>query len=52
LHVLAVEDRLPYVMHRDGTRLYRREQLEVVARSRRARSVLNVRDFERFIAAG
>jgi excisionase family DNA binding protein len=33
---LAVGGRLPYVTHRNGTRLYRREQLEVVAQARDA----------------
>jgi hypothetical protein len=36
LRQLGDEDRVPYVVHRDGTRLYRREQLEVVAQARDA----------------
>lgn len=32
LDQLARADRVPYVRHRDGTRLYRRAQLEVMSR--------------------
>lgn len=32
LQQLAVQDRVPYVVHIDGIRLYRRAQLEVLAR--------------------
>ncbi|CAN5508515.1 hypothetical protein BH18ACT8_BH18ACT8_09390 [soil metagenome] len=34
---LTEADRLPYVEHRDGWRLYRREQVEVVGNARRVR---------------
>ena len=37
VRVLAAKDRIPYVLHVDGTRMYRREQLAVVAQSRDAR---------------
>ena len=37
LNQLATGGKLPYENHRDGTRLYRREQLEVVAQARDAR---------------
>jgi hypothetical protein len=37
LNQLAVRGFLPFEMHADGTRLYRREQLEVVANARDAR---------------
>jgi hypothetical protein len=30
---LAARDRLPYLVHQDGTRLYRRAQLQVMSRS-------------------
>jgi len=33
---LSAADRLPFVMHHDGTRLYRRHQLEVLAHNRGA----------------
>jgi hypothetical protein len=33
LSALSQADRLPYVVHRDGVRLYRRSQLEVIARA-------------------
>jgi hypothetical protein len=33
LSQLAVEHRVPFVRHQDGTRLYRREQLEIIASS-------------------
>jgi hypothetical protein len=36
LRQLSDADRLPFVLHRDGTRLYRRDQLEVVAQARDA----------------
>ena len=36
MRLLTAEDRLPYVLHVDGTRLYRRGQLEVVAQGRDA----------------
>jgi hypothetical protein len=32
LQQLAVQDRVPYLVHVDGVRLYRRAQLEVLAR--------------------
>ena len=34
---LSEADRLPYVEHRDGWRLYRREQIEMVGNARRER---------------
>jgi hypothetical protein len=34
---LAVQERVPYIQHVDGVRLYRRAQLETVANSRDAR---------------
>ena len=34
---LVQADRLPYVVHRDGWRLHRRAQVEVVAKARRVR---------------
>jgi hypothetical protein len=34
---LGDADRLPYVVHRDGWRLYRRVQVEVVDNAKRAR---------------
>jgi predicted site-specific integrase-resolvase len=37
LNQLADRGFVPYVTHDDGTRLYRREQLEVVANARQAR---------------
>ncbi len=37
LNQLVAADLLPYVVHSDGTRLYRRQQLEVVATARDAR---------------
>lgn len=37
LNALVAKDRLPYVEHNDGTRMYRRLQLEVVATARDAR---------------
>jgi len=37
LNALAVKGFIPHETHADGTRLYRREQLEVVARARAAR---------------
>jgi hypothetical protein len=37
LNQLAVRGFVPFEMHADGTRLYRREQLEVVANAREAR---------------
>jgi hypothetical protein len=36
LNQLAVRGFVPFEMHADGTRLYRREQLEVVANAREA----------------
>jgi hypothetical protein len=36
LRQLGDVDRVPFVVHRDGTRLYRRDQLEVVAQARDA----------------
>jgi hypothetical protein len=33
---MAAEDLVPYVWHRTGVRLYRQEQLEVVAQARDA----------------
>lgn len=37
LNVLAGKGFIPYEVHSDGTRLYRREQLEIVAQGRHAR---------------
>ena len=37
LNILAGQGLLPFETHADGTRLYRRQQLEVVARARAAR---------------
>ena len=37
LNQLATRGFLPFVMHSDGTRMYRRKQLEVVANARDAR---------------
>ncbi len=37
LNALAVKGFIPHETHADGTRLYRREQLEVVANAREAR---------------
>jgi len=36
LNILAGQGLLPFETHADGTRLYRRQQLEVVARARAA----------------
>jgi hypothetical protein len=33
LSQLAAENRIPFVRHQDGTRMYRRSQLELIARS-------------------
>ncbi len=37
LNQLAAKDFIPFEVHADGTRLYRRQQLEVVANAREAR---------------
>ncbi len=37
LRVLAAKGFLPYETHVDGTRMYRREQIEIVAQGRQAR---------------
>jgi hypothetical protein len=37
LQQLAAEDRVPYILHVDGIRLYRRAQLETSANARESR---------------